>query len=283
LSAGDEVFRESSWNRALGALIALGLAGLPLCAAVRGGGWFFWVFAAFMALLASMFVGMFIRTLGSQNWLVRLSVRHGVIVKFRSFANAHLPAEDLVAFSLSFKQIRWARKWSARTQTCGTHDRARRISSMTCLELGVDPALTESLAPHLDLERQRPAPQRGTLVKSRTRILHYPVSIPEAGVIRIQWRGPQTRITPSLDRVLSRIARHVALEEAREAHFDCTSAGRGDGDHDEVSFRSKLRHLVETGDSISATDFVRRTRGLSFAEARAMVDQVSVNASGASP
>lgn len=75
-------------------------------------------------------------------------------------------------------------------------------------------AFTAALAPRLDLERQRPAPQRGTLVKSRTKVLHYPVSIPEAGVIRIQWRGPQTRITPNLERMLAGISRHVALKDA---------------------------------------------------------------------
>ena len=75
----------------------------------------FWVhllylwFAFWIGIFVLMIGGRFKSSLQPSNWLVRLSPEH-ILIKFRSYQNAHYPDTDPVVIDLSWHDIDWVRK-----------------------------------------------------------------------------------------------------------------------------------------------------------------------------
>ncbi len=270
ISVADVVYRESPWNKVLAVLMSLIVSGVPFVIAVMSGNVIFYIAGAFGLLFVGVFGSLLVKTLRPDNWLMRIT-SSAVVVKYRSFANAHLPKEDLVAFVLDRAELKWARSSKSKRITPGSQSGESRSDHRTSLEIGIDPSVTQELEPLLVAERQRQEPPRG-MTKSSSKTLHYPVSIPESGVIRIEWRSGQSWITPSIKHVLAQLAKWTTIEEPKQATANYASLTSKD-----MQTEDKILELAASGEVIAATRLVRKIYGYSLAEARQFVDDLIAN------
>src|SRR4051812_19673770 len=85
----DAVFRESPWNKGLAVLVFAGLTAVAIWVAVAGRSMIFGISSGLMVLATLLFLSLFLKTFSPANWLMRITPREEVIIKYRSFANAH--------------------------------------------------------------------------------------------------------------------------------------------------------------------------------------------------
>jgi hypothetical protein len=278
VSSADAVFRQSSllFGLFLGLLIAI-MAGASIAAAMARDSstrWLFGFVAAGFSLFGLLIFSLFRKTLGPANWLMRITPAGDVTVKFRSYANAHFPADDLVAFTLSPREIRWIRASSDRTNVAT--GRGIRQEHRRYLDLAVDNAIAGQIDEQLKQERRREAPQTGRFIKSRTKVHDYPVSVADGHVIRIEWRGPSTWIRPGLQDAIDLLSAHVPIESrVDEGIRDLSSATPDDA-------RDKILALARSGDELGAIKLARKVYGSSLTEARGMVHELMNEPAGGS-
>lgn len=241
----------------LRAELARGAAALP---------WFVWLLLGPVVLLGGLLYLLCLvasaqvvsRAMRPTNWLLRISA-HGLVLKLRSFQNAHFPADGPTVARIPWSELAGARRVRERAE----HDLVRRgqtVKSWLELELRSADA-TESLARVLANERERPAPESSFLgIKSRARFGHVPVFVARPGVIRVEWLGQG---------VLRALAAHVALGETQKLDLAVAPDGATPLDLD-----ARLRELWRRGERIAAMSLARRELGLSLTDAREHVERL---------
>lgn len=198
-----KVFRESVLRNFLGLVLVLGMLGglvaagvmledFPLFITIPGG-----LLLALMALLAYK---SFVRSLAPANWVMMIH-DDGVRVKLTSYLNAHLyEGMEQVVF-VPFPELASA---GARSEKRTYTMRSSRTAVFARLELELAPTEAsdiETLAKALGAVRN---------AKASSMFVHYPVSL-SGNVLRIEWRSPYSRVTPSARRALRELSRHVSV------------------------------------------------------------------------
>ena len=272
VSSADVVFRQSPWHMGLFSVLLFAFAaGTCVMAVVNDdavGRWMFGFGTAVLGLMGLFVFGLFRKTLGPANWLVRVTPGGEVAVKFRSYANAHFSADDRVVFTLAPAEIRWVRDSSDRTTRSDGQGGVRQ-DRRRYLDLAVDEAIATQVDEQLKLERARQGPETGRFIKGRSKLLHYPVSVADGHVIRIEWRGPSTWTSPGLQKALALLGRHVFVQSSvDEGVRDMSSAAAA---ATPAAARQKILALANAGDEIGAIELARKVYGGSIADARAMV------------
>lgn len=202
-------------------------------------------------LMCGVFAGAWRATCRPTNWVMKLGY-DGVWVKTRSYLNAHFDDDGPTVAWIPWSEIAAVVPYSeVATRTSGRESTRTKLHWLDLQLRGVD---TEELAALCLAERTRPAPERQwAFVKMRTRYDDEPVSVPRAGVVRLQ------RVDRRMEEALSR---HVTIAESVQAELDLQS-----GDLD-----ANVRALCRRGDRFGALALVRDRRGLSTKDARDYVD-----------
>ena len=263
----DVVFKESSWNKALAVLFCWGAAAGIAAAAVVQHIWLLWIIFAFMFLIGWVFFGLWRKTRLPSNWLVRIPAGgNSLLIKYRSYANPHLPAEDLVAIELAPAEIE-SIGIEGVTYLKPTERHGAEKEKTSFLELRVNEEIVSELAAKISDERRREAPPRG-IFKSTSKSLHYPVSA-DGHLIRVEWRGGHTYITPGIRRAVERISQAIGVTMAAGAKsvVDLASATPANADE-------KILALANQGDLIAAYELARRVYHCSLTEAKHRVDDL---------
>lgn len=228
--------------------------------------WFTWIFLGPLVLLGAALYLLCLqaalqvvqRALLPSNWLMRVSSA-GLVLKLRSFQNAHFPEDGPTVVRFAWGELVAARRLVERVQSLGGR-RADARKPWLELELrsGVD---SDALARLLDHERERPAPQASFLgVTSRARFGHVPVFVAGPGLVRVEWLGRG---------MLRALEPHLAIGAAREAALGKAADG-GTTDLD-----TRLRELCLRGEHLSATALARTELGLSLLEAKTHVERLA--------
>jgi hypothetical protein len=97
----------------------------------------------------------------------------------------------------------------------------------------------------------------------------FPVSITAEGLIRVQWSGRQTVVTPRLKRALAMLGTHLSVRPEVEACQDFTVPVA-----DQRQMEQRIVELVEQGRLLDATKLARQRYGYSLSEARTFVEQL---------
>jgi DNA-binding Lrp family transcriptional regulator len=195
------------------------------------------------------------------NWLVKLT-EDGVFLKFRSYLNYHLPAENLTVVFIPHQDIRSARLVRERSQTRdmegGTAERTRRLVE---LELGVDPG---PLAAALAVERARQAPLEKNWygITESTLYAHYPVSMPNPPFLRVEWQ-----IVPGASVFLDALSPKVTIAPLVVVSEDFAKLTGLTREQQE----SRLRELDERGQTIAAVYMARRLYAYDLTQATTFV------------
>lgn len=267
---GDVVFRESRLRGAIfftvfafltGGALALGIAGTlrddvasfpPILA---------YILAAGFALFASVALAGLRASLRPTNWLLRYHP-DGLCIKFRSYLNAHFPPEDPVAFYVPNSEISWVRK-TRETRVIPDKGEGEATERWTYLDLKLGSPDTTRLDEHLKRERAKKAPKVGI---ARTTHRHYPVRLLPEGIIRLDWRGPSSRIVPGIDDALKvlRFSLPIERETLVKPQRKPTT--------DDKEIERRILDFAERGDIIDAVVLAKQRYGYDTTEARAFVD-----------
>jgi hypothetical protein len=274
LSRSHPIFRESPWVKFTACAVCMALAAVPfvfaLKAGARGAGWIFWVVTGVMALIVLSFLKTFLKTLSADNWLLGVTCSGDIAIKFRYFANSHFPRQDRVVLVLErahvdIEFVRARREdMNSPGSNSGDTERATRIS----LEIGVAAPIAREAQEQVMTERRRQPPEQGRLVTTRSRTLHYPVTV-DSNIIRIEWRSPRTWITPKAEHavaIIARIARARAEPEQRDA-LDNTAVTKENAER-------RILDLAERGQTMAAAQVARDVYGLSLTEAVKFVEEL---------
>jgi len=277
MGPGERVYRYGWVGTVIGSL-ALGVAG-AMCIAFPTFGWLTgqraawavaWMVPSGLCLL--WLARTVIRSAGPcvdqrTNWLMRRTP-NGLVLKFRSPYNAHLPADDVVAVRIGYAEIAWARKTTeARIVPSGDGSATRLYRSLD-LKIGSETPHSDdlgALADHLRAERAREAPwEKHWWGSSRGKVQDYPVQVAD-DVVRIAWRAH-----PGLNKALAGLRHLVTVAPPLKVKGDFYALkGLAPADQE-----ARVRTLAAEGDvtaavaaaelawGLSTTDAVRRVRDL---------------------
>lgn len=268
--SGDVVFRESRLRGAIffclfalltGGALAFGIAGTfrddpasfpPIIA---------YAIAAGFSLFACVALGGLRASLRRTNWLLRYHP-DGLCIKFRSYLNSHFPREDIVAFYLPNSEIGWVRK-TRETRVIPDKGEGETTERWTYLDLKLSSSETADLENHLKQERMREAPKVGI---TRTKHQHYPVRLLPEGIVRLDWRGPSSRIVPGIDEALKVLRFSLPIE--REVVLKPQQKQTAD----EKEIETRILERAERGNIIDAVALTERLYGYNTTEAKEFVD-----------
>lgn len=184
----------------------------------------------------------------TSNWLAKLS-DDGVFLKFRSYLNYHLPAEDLTVVFIPHQDIRSARMVRERSKTLDMEGHAsERTRCLVELELTVDPG---PLVAALAAERAKPAPLEKSWygITSSTLYAHYPCSMPSPPFLSVEWQ-----VVPRVAAFLDALRPHVTIAPSIVVSEDFANLKGLTREQQE----KRLRELDGRGQTIAAVYMARR-------------------------
>lgn len=233
---------------------------LPLWGAILGGG--------FLFLISLLFFSIFKKSLATTNWIMAVGPNE-VLIKFRSYLNAHFPKTDPQVVQLLPSELQWARITKQRITAPGS-DNGNVTSFHTFVDLSVRAGDLSPLQDRLKYERTVQI-ETGTKVKTRSRARHYPVSVVDSQLIRIEWRSPHDVVVPGAKKALAALSRcGIAVDSLHREVIDLTE----DRSETKKSTEDKILHLAERGNLMAATKLARRAYKLSLTDAKQFVEEL---------
>ena len=231
---------------------------LPLCAAIPSGG--------FTLIFGLMVFSSFRKSLAPTNWFLAIGPDR-VLVKFRSYLNAHFPAQDPQVVSFDPSEIVSARITKQKIKAPGR--KGNQTSFHTFLDLYGPSVDLSLLKERIKYERTIKAQKMSKYVSAKAR--HYPVSVVSNDTIRIEWPGIIIYVAPGIKKALSALEKQgVTIEYPQKEVIDLTARGRSNL----KSAEDKILYLAERGNLLAATKLARRTYKLSLAEAKQFVEDL---------
>ncbi|MHC5212641.1 MAG: hypothetical protein ACYTG2_18155 [Planctomycetota bacterium] len=201
-------------------------------------------------------------SLRRSNWLMRYGPE-GVLIKFRSYQNCHLPERHPTVVFLSASEIA---RVVMRTRATGVafesaDERGRNVFLDVHLARGDATQLAEAIARD---QRTEPPSRLGLRWRSR----HMPVWVPERGVIRLAWRDASSRMRPSPERALATLGATLPVEREQPQDSAWRELHRAELD-------GQLLRMCERGDMLGALSIARSRYDLSQRDARAFIDRLA--------
>jgi hypothetical protein len=269
----DKVFKASPVGHSIWLILVLVIAAAALVIGIRGGiparGNFNGIPPSFAYLGAGTlsFIGLFLigplkASFKPTNWLLRCS-SGGVIIKYRSYLNWRLPADDVVAVGFDYSEIAWARKTRERRESpsLDINGNGTEFTCRTYLDFCLKDADTTELRKNLDAERQH---------KYNTLYLDYPVEMIDDAIVRIRWRGIIDYLSPGNGEAIEYLGRFIKVAPKDSEKLDLTHNYKANPSDEDI----KILKLVKSGDKIAAAELTRQIYGCSLAEAVKFVEKL---------
>ena len=224
--------------------------------------------SGFIGLFAWFSFSSFKKSLSAHNWI--LSISPDLIqVKFRSYMNTHLPEGDPQVVQFRPSEIESARITKQRITMPGSS--SKRVTSFhTFLDLRVANQDLRPLREQIKYERNLKPPPAGKFIKSSGKYRHYPVSVVDNRVVRIEWRSPSDIVTPGINKALAKLKEQgISIESLQKEVIDSTCDRT-----DNKRMEDRIIYLAERGNLLAATRLARRIYGMSLIEAKAFVEEL---------
>jgi hypothetical protein len=257
----DQLFLYSRVNALLIALVAIaGSAALLVRASQKH-----WIAGYYLAAVILLFLALMHKFITARfrpsNWLVRMTDL-GLYIKFRSYLNYHLPADDRTVVFIPFQEIRSARLVRERARVPDAEGRtATQILRYVELELAGDISGLEN-AIQDELGERAPTEKRW-FGSSSTLYQDYPVRVPSPPFLRMRWQ-----VVPRAQKFLDALRRNVAIADSVSTTEDFSHLQTLTREEQQ----KRLRELAERGESIAAIYMARKLYGCGIKEAQTMID-----------
>ena len=107
------------------------------------------------------------------------------------------------------------------------------------------------------------------ICKTSTKAVHYPVSVVEDKIIRIQWRCPSSCVVPGIKKAIDLLARQrVNVRPIQRQVHDYTKTNSADSKESEA----RILELAEKGKIFAATRLARKVFSYNTTEAKQFVE-----------
>jgi hypothetical protein len=272
LTTQEFIFKESALVQFLAGLLGIGI-GIGIFLGYRYGKLPFYVFVL-SGVLPVLFSIMCFRhcakAMAPTNWVLAIGPDR-ILIKFRSYLNTHLPANEPQVVSLSFSEIEAAQITKEKIRYYRSQGNSRTTEYQRHLDLHIKTESVQPLRERLKYERSVKAYKDSGVYKSGTKARHYPVSVPEDKIIRIHWRSPGTFVTPGVKKAADLLARnHVTIEPLQREDRDFTTKAVEGG----AKADDRILELAERGKVLAATRLAKRVYNYDTTEARKFVDSL---------
>jgi hypothetical protein len=186
----------------------------------------------------------------------------GLLIKFRSYLNYHLPETHPTIVFLAYSEVRSARMVRERTKVTDARG-GRSVQSVRLVEfnLACDPA---ALVHALEAERAQEGPaEKHWYGTTATVYRHYPVRLVTPSFLQVEWA-----VVPGCASFLRAMSAYVKVEPPTVISDDFTNLEALTQPEQEAC----LRRLEEKGQRVTAIYSVRRLYGCSLSEAVDFLD-----------
>lgn len=198
------------------------------------------------------------------NWLMRRTP-NGLILKFRSPHNAHLPADDVVAVRIGYGEIAWARRTTEVRTVASGDGPVRQVHRYLDIKIASDDMA--ALTGQLKAERAREAPWvKHWWGRSRGKAHDYPVRAAAGSIIRIAWKA-----RPGIDKVLGALRHVITVAPPLKAKGDFYALK----DLPSAEQEARVRTLAAEGEVIAAVAAAEAAWGLSTTDAVRRVEALT--------
>ncbi len=226
------------------------------------------VSGGFSALFSVVCFRCFAKTLAPTNWLVAIGPDR-MLLKFRSYLNSHFPEEDPQVILLSYSEVEAAQITKQKIIYEGARREGPTTEYHTYLDLFVRDQDPQPLKERLRYERNVKVTKDRIICKTSSKAVHYPVSVVEDKIIRIQWRCPSSWVVPGIKRVIDVLARqHVNIRPTQRQVHDYTKTHSADSKESEA----RILELAEKGKVFAATRLARKVFNYNTTEAKQFVE-----------
>jgi hypothetical protein len=125
------------------------------------------------------------------------------------------------------------------------------------------------LKERLRYERNLKSKKDKSIVTYSTKTHHYPVSVIDNNIIRIEWRSPASIITPGIKKVINLLQRQgITIEPKKHEVNDFTMTNSQDDKKNEEN----ILRLAESGNILAAIKLTRRTYNYNITQAKQFVE-----------
>jgi hypothetical protein len=261
---GDVLVRPRAGSYLVGGVLFLALAGWLGLLGYEGRmrWWLALLLGVVSLLIAWSSLETWSKTLRRDNWVMAVGSTR-VLIRFRSWMNAGLPAADPQAVELPVAHLVSARLTRQKRTRPAIKGRGASHRELTYLDLrtrGLD------LAPLWNaLVRERTPPHAGT------RRDHDPVQLPGDDVVRVELVSTHARTRPAAAEVLRLLGRHVPVEDdaSEEVIEDAGVPALSLPEHE-----AAIRALARSGQMMAAIRLARGVYGEGLMQARARVERL---------
>jgi hypothetical protein len=266
----DQVFKTSPIGKGIALFIFSALALGCLGLAIRGGiahdrvhvpSVFLYCSAAFLGLFVWIAYAAFRASLRPSNWLLRCNST-GIIIKYRSYLNWHLPADDPQAVGFDYAEIAWVRSVKEKRLTPDMqHNNTTQIAFLTYLDFCLS-TKTDLSALEAKLQAERSFSPEGFLISR-----DYPVGLSKDGMLELRWNGG---ISPSAKKAIDYLKQYVQVVAAESRTVDLVHRRNLPPEQE----RGKIIELLKSGDELGAVKLTREIYGYSLSEAHDFVEKL---------
>jgi hypothetical protein len=272
LTTQECIFKESALIQFLAGLLGVGI-GIGIFLGYRYGKLPFYVFVL-SGIVPVLFSAICFRhcakAMAPTNWLLAIGPDR-ILIKFRSYLNSHLPVDDPQVVLLSFSEIEAAQIIKEKIRYYSSQRNSKTTEYQSHFDLHIKTESLKLLQERLKYERSVKTYKDSGIYKSSTKARHYPVSVPDDKIIRIQWRGSGSFVTPGVKKAANLLARnHVVIKPVQRKDRDFTTKAIEGG----AKADDKILELAERGKILAATRLAKRVYNYDTTEARKFVESL---------
>jgi hypothetical protein len=239
------------------------LVGVAWCLAplLHPGAWILAILFGLPCVLVSLaFMGGVVRGWKKKWWIA--IVRHDeVLLRIRSYLNSDLPETDATIVRIGRSSISRVREAREHRIVPGLEYENDASFVSRSLDFVLTPEDTAALEAAIARERNQSRRNRGHFSA-------YPVLVPQAGIVRVVWRGHTMRLTPSLRRALDALRRFSYPIDAQrlESHADWRRIPESEID-------AAVDECVAEGNEFQAIRLLRARRKMDLTRAKAELER----------
>ena len=253
-------------NLMMSVLCTAMLSGIPALIYFDGKSMPLFVFIIFQVVAMVVFLitfGNFLKSLKSDSWLMNIQAA-SILIKYRSYKNMKLPAEDKQIVYIDFTEIESVNKTTitryTRSKKKGSYTRSVRI--IHCLDIVLRSEQNDQLAQAIFNELGKRIQGKGD---SSEISFHYPVSLIDSNILRIDFTGYK----PSIGNTLEILSPGITVNDTKKITEDFSKSIE-----DEQQLREAVLQLMMRGERFAAKALVRMSRKSGLSETSDFIDEV---------
>ncbi len=227
------------------------------------GGFVIFIMALVSPLIFLITFNSFLATTKKTNWIIKVS-DDGLYIKYRSYMNSHFSDSTPEAIFIPAPEIKSVYDVYSINILPGSEGGSEKHKNIY-LDILLNNNKTSELKEALNKERNGMFAQKG-FINSKSK--HYPVNIPEPGIIRIDWKTSKSNIIPGIKKTLNILGYHYFIDSMLKLETKSWNKA------EEKELDDLILELCQSGDDINAVKVIKQRYGYNTTMAVKFLDEM---------